>query len=68
MMRVTFSPLTAEPRYLRAIADAVLATQMQLAMDAWAAQIRFVEALGVAALAAQWSMVERVYQAGSRPE
>jgi hypothetical protein len=66
MIRVTFSPFTAEPEYVRAVANAVLGTQMQYAMAAWEAQMRFVEALGMAALAAQWSMVERLYQAQTR--
>ena len=67
MSRVTFSPMTADPRYVRALTDAVLATQMQFALDAWAAQVRFIEALGMAALSAQWSMIEHMCQADNRP-
>ncbi len=66
MIRVIFSPLTVEPHYVRAVANAMLDTQMQFATAAWEAQMRFVEALGVAAMAAQWSMVEHLCKAQTR--
>ncbi len=66
MIRVTFSPFTAEPRYVQSLADAVLETQMQFAMATWEAQIRFVQSLGMAAIMAQWSLLERMHQAHTR--
>ncbi len=58
---VTFSPMTADPAYVRALTGAVLAAQLAFAeaamLAAWAAQWRFAEQLGHAALTLQMDLL-----------
>ena len=62
-LRVTFSPLTVEPEFTQAVADAMWQAQMQFLTAAWDAQLQFVQSLTSAALAAQWSLVAQLRQA-----
>jgi hypothetical protein len=66
-LRVAFSPLTVEPRYLQEVGEAVVAAQSAFAMAVWAAQVGFMEALGRAMLATHRSMIDGLHQAASRP-
>jgi hypothetical protein len=65
-LRVTFSPLTAEPAYLRAVGDAVLAAHWEIARATAAAQIRLLEDVTRAMVAAQFGLLDVMFQATFR--
>ena len=67
---MTFSPWTADPAFLRAFAQAIprdaLLAQQRFAQAVWAAQVQWAEAIGSAAISAQWSMLDAMQRTATR--
>jgi hypothetical protein len=63
VLSVTFSPLTAEPAYLSALGEAMLAAQWQIVRATMTAQTRLFEEVTRAIVAAQFGVLDVMFQA-----
>lgn len=69
-LTVTFSPMTVEPEYLRAMGEAILAAQWQMtrvaALATVGAQMQLLETISRAMVSAQLGILDAMCQATSR--